>query len=77
MATESKKLQCNSTFMEQAVVSPRAELSESFICEIKLDLKCLIVCVNGKVTLHQALQIKETRGQNGVFFMLFISVHFS
>lgn len=67
MELKSKKLQCSSTFMVQAVVSPCAEISKSFICEIKLDLKCLIVCVNGKETLSQALQVKESRGQNGTF----------
>lgn len=51
VALESKKLQCISTFMGQAIVSPCAENCKSFICEIKLDLKCLIVCVNEKVTL--------------------------
>lgn len=64
---ESKELQCSSTFRVQAVVSPCTEICKSFICEIKLDLKCLIICVNGKVTSSQALQVKETRGQNGAF----------
>lgn len=67
VALESKKLQYISTFMVQAIVSPCAEICKSFICEIKLDLKCVIVCVNDKVTLSQPLQVKETRGQNGTF----------
>lgn len=64
---ESKKLQCSSAFTVQAVVSPCAEICKSFICDIKLDPKRPIVCVNWKVTLSQALQVKESRGQNGAF----------
>lgn len=52
---ESKKLQVSSPFTVQAVFSPSAELSKSFTCEIKLDSKCLIICINRKGILSQTL----------------------